>query len=252
MLGKNRRVVVDIPLIGAMAGETTGRISVAGVNLAMSHVIPPILAEFRKLWPAVIVDVIHLGTSEQLRVLETGEINIAFIRPTERAAHMQSETLMREGFVAAMPKGHPLAAKRELTLHDLAAEPLIGYAPILGASYATLLTAEFRRAGLQMRIVQESSHTTSVAAHVASGLGVAVMPGWITNIASPYLEFRPVPELPRSIELVVAWPAGETSPIVTDFIRTARSVSRRIAPALGLDPAPPSGENVDLPRRPAL
>ncbi|MDP3339191.1 LysR substrate-binding domain-containing protein [Frigidibacter sp.] len=219
----------------AMAGETTGRITVAGVNLAMTHVIPPILAEFRKAWPAVIVDIIHLSTSEQLRRLELAEINVAFIRPTERPPHAQVETLMREGFVAALPTGHRLTAQESVSLQDLAQEPLIGYAPILGASYATLLMNEFRRAGLHLRIVQECTHTTSVAAHVASGLGVAVMPAWITNIRSPYLEFRPVPELPRAIELVAAWPGGESSPIVLDFLETTRRVSRRIAGELGMD-----------------
>lgn len=219
----------------AMAGETTGRITIAGVNMAMTHVIPPILAEFRKKWPAVIVDVKHLGTSEQLRTLETGEVNIAFIRPTEQAAYMEVETLLSEGFVAAMPKGHPLAAKSELSLREILAEPLIGYAPILGANYATLLRDAFRRAGLTARIVQECTHTTSVAAQVASGLGLALMPSWIRNIHSPYLEFRPVPELPRAIELVLAWPSGETSPMVQDFIATTRRLAVTIAREQGFD-----------------
>lgn len=219
----------------AMAGEATGRITVAGVNMAMTHVIPPILSEFRKIWPAVIVDVMHLGTSEQLRTLETGDINIAFIRPTEQAAHMQVETLLREGFVAALPKGHPLAVKSELSLREILAEPLIGYAPILGANYATLLREAFRRAGLTARIVQECTHTTSVASQVASGLGLALMPSWIRNLHSPYLEFRPVPELPRAIELVVAWPSGETSPVVRDFISTTRRVVAVIAHEQGFD-----------------
>lgn len=213
----------------AMAGEETGRLTIAGVNMAMTHVIPPILTEFRTAWPAVIVDVIHLGTSEQLRTLETGEINIAFIRPTHQAAHMQVETLLREGFVAALPKGHPLCAKAELSLSDIITEPLIGYAPILGANYATMLREAFRRTGMTPRIVQECTHTTSVAAQVASGLGLAVMPSWIQNIHSPYLEFRPVPELPRAIELVVAWPSGETAPMVRDFIATTRRVAARLA-----------------------
>lgn len=213
----------------AMAGQSTGRLTIAGVNMAMTHVIPPILAEFRGKWPAVIVDIEHLGTSEQLRTLETGEVNIAFIRPTEQAAFMQVETLLREGFVAALPKGHRLAGKSEIALRDIADEPLVGYAPILGANYAMLLRDAFRRAGLTPRFVQECTHTTSVAAQVASGLGLAVMPSWISNIHSPYLEFRPVPELPCAIELVVAWPKGETSPLVQDFISVTRSVAARLA-----------------------
>lgn len=221
----------------AMAGEATGRLTVGGVNVAMTHVIPPVLAEFRKAWPAVIVDLAHLGTAEQLRTLETGQVNIAFIRPTEQAAHMQVETLLREGFVAALPKGHPLTAKSELTLREILAEPLIGYAPILGANYATQLRDAFKRAGLTPRIVQECTHTTSVAAQVASGLGLAVMPSWISNIHSPYLEFRPVPELPSTIELVLAWPTGETSPVVRDFIATTRRVVAHIAQSEGFQRA---------------
>ncbi|MFD1882879.1 LysR substrate-binding domain-containing protein [Paracoccus pacificus] len=225
----------------AMAGEATGRLTVAGVNVAMTHVIPPILAAFRRERPAVIVDLAHLGTSEQLRTLETGEVNIAFIRPTEQAAHMQIETLLREGFVAALPKDHPLTAKAELSLRDLIAEPMIGYAPILGANYATLLRDAFRRAGLSPRIVQESRHTTTVAAQVASGLGVAVMPSWIRNVHSPYLEFRPVPELPFAVELMVAWPAGETSPIVQDFIAITRRTIAGIARDGGFQLPDPRG-----------
>ena len=213
----------------AMAGQTSGRLTVAGVNMAMTHVIPPILAEFRKLWPAVIVDILHLGTSEQLRVLGTGDVDVAFIRPTEQAAYMQVETLLREGFVAALPTGHPLAAKAELTLREILSEPIIGYAPVLGTHYAALLRDAFRKAGLTARIVQECTHTTSVAAQVASGLGLAVMPSWIRNIRSPWLEFRPVPELPRAIELVMAWPKGEPSPILRDFLDTTRRVTARIA-----------------------
>ncbi|MCQ0971137.1 LysR substrate-binding domain-containing protein [Paracoccus sp. TK19116] len=213
----------------AMAGQSSGRLTIAGVNMAMTHVIPPILAEFRKQWPAVIVDIRHLGTTEQLRVLGTGEVDVALIRPTDQAAFMQVEALLLEGFVAALPKGHPLAAKNELTLSEILEEPIIGYAPVLGTHYAILLREAFRRAGLTPRVVQECTHTTSVASQVASGLGLAVMPSWIRNIHSPYLEFRPVPELPCAIELAMAWPRGEASPMLRDFLDTTRRIVRQVA-----------------------
>jgi DNA-binding transcriptional LysR family regulator len=77
-------------------------------------------------------------------------------------------------------------------------------------------------------VVQECTHTMSVATQVASGLGVAIMPSWITNIRSPYLEFRPIRELPRAIDLVVAWPTGDASPLVRDFIDTTRRVAAQL------------------------
>lgn len=221
----------------AMSNETGGRLRIAGVSVALSHVLPPILREFRRLRPAVIVQVTPLDTTTQLRVLEKGDINIAFIRPTERAAFMQMEHLMSEGFVAALPKGHRLAAKPALTLNDFAGESLIGYAPILGANYATIMTNALRRAGLQYRVVHEAGHTAAIATQVASGLGLAIMPSWIANHASPYLEFRPVTDLPQSIDLVVAWPMGETSAVTLDFVAVTKRLAPKIAHAIGFAPA---------------
>lgn len=226
----------------ALAGESTGRIVVAGIQVSLTHLLPPILAEFRQAWPAVIVDVVPLGTGEQLRTLEDGDINIAFIRPTEQAAFMQMETLASEGFVAALPRGHRLAAKETLSLQDFAGEYLVAYAAILGAHYSGIVMGALHRAGVHPRVVQECTHTMTVATQVASGLGVAIMPSWITHTRSPYLEFRPVPELTHALDLIVAWPSGETSPVVLDFIETSRRVSARVAPELGF--LPPGGTDV--------
>lgn len=206
----------------AMADETAGRLVVAGVHMALSHVLPPILAEFQRVRPAVIVDVLPLGTAEQLRTLDTGEINVAFIRPTEQAAFMQVERLFSEGYVAALPLGHPLAARKSLRLKDFAGEWMIGYAPVLGTTYSTIVLEHLHRAGVYPRIVQKCTHTMSIIAHVGSGLGVAILPSWIANCGSPHVEFRPVPELPEAVELMLAWPSGDTRPIVMDFIDAAR------------------------------
>ena len=226
----------------AMAGESTGRIVVAGIQVALTHLLPPILAEFRRAWPAVIVDVVPLGTGEQLARLEEGEINIAFIRPTEQAAFMQMEKLASEGFVAALPKGHRLAASESLKLEDFAGEYMVGYAAILGANYSGIVMGALHRLGIHPRVVQECTHTMTVATQVASGLGVAIMPSWITQIRSPYIEFRPIPELTHALDLMIAWPSGETSPAVLDFIETARRAGARIGPEVGFlprsDPSP--------------
>lgn len=221
----------------AMSNESGGRLRVAGVAVALSHVLPPILQEFRRLHPAVIMQVFPLDTSTQLQQLEKGEINIAFIRPTERAPFMQTEKLMSEGFVAALPKGHRLIGKPLLELADFDGESLIGYAPMLGTGYATIMINALQQAGLQYRVIHEATHTNAIASLVASGLGVAIMPSWIANFASPYLEFRPIRDLPKTIDLVVAWPMGEISSLALDFIAVTKRLAPAIADRIGFDPA---------------
>ncbi|WP_045392544.1 LysR substrate-binding domain-containing protein [Falsirhodobacter sp. alg1] len=217
----------------AMSDQAGGRLRVAGVSVALSHVLPPILREFRRIRPAVIVQVSPLNTSGQLKVLEAGDIDVAFIRPTERAAFMQTEYLMSEGFVAALPKGHPLAKKSALEVTDFEGESLIGYAPVLGANYAVIMTNTLRRAGLHYRIIHEGTHSAAIATHVASGLGVAIMPSWIAYQKSPYLEYRPILDLPNCIDLVVAWPMGEISPVTLDFVAITKRLAPKIADEIG-------------------
>lgn len=208
----------------ATAGESSGRIMIGGTHVAMSHVIPRVLAEFRKIRPAVIAEVVPKGTAEQLRMLASGEINVAFIRPTDRAAFMQMETLTSEGFVAVLPKDHPLTEKPQLALADFAGEWLVGYAPVLGAYYSNIVLSELHRAGVNPRVVMQCTHTMAILTQVASGLGVAIVPAWISTVQSPLVEFRPVPELPKAVDLAVAWPSRESSLEVLEFVATARRV----------------------------
>ncbi|WP_366140049.1 LysR substrate-binding domain-containing protein [uncultured Jannaschia sp.] len=218
----------------AMAGESTGRLTVAGVQVALTHVLPPIIEAFRQSWPAIIIDVRHLGTGDQLRTLEAGETNIALIRPTEQAPFMQTRRLVSEPFLAALPRTHRLADRDVLRLTDFEGENMLGYANVLGAPYSGVVTEAFRQAGVHPRIVQTCTHTMTIATHVASGLGSAIVPAWISGMGLPRIAFRPVPELDQGIDLLIAWPSGETSPVVLDFIRTACGVSAEIATEIGM------------------
>lgn len=210
----------------SISGEKTGRIVVGGVQTSLSQFLPPIIASFRKSWPAVIVDVVPLGTAEQLRTLESGKINVAFIRPTEETGFMRMERLSSEGFVAAVYRDHPLAKRNHIELADFTGERLIGYAPVLGASYSGVVLDSLRQAGVHPNVVQECSHTLSVLTLVAAGVGIAIVPSWVQFTKWPDLLFTPLPSLPRSIDLAIAWPTGETSPLVLDFIETARKHCR--------------------------
>ena len=54
----------------------------------------------------------ELGTTEQLRRLEDGRLDIGFLRPPRQRPGLSIETVLREPVVAALPERHPLAAAR--------------------------------------------------------------------------------------------------------------------------------------------
>lgn len=206
-------------------GEHSGTLSVSGVHVALSHVLPPIIRDFRKCYPAVTVDVQVLGTARQLELLQSGKIQVAFIRPTNPAGFLKSAHILQEGFVAVLPKEHRLAQKSTLTVKDFAGEPLITYAPLVGASYYHAIMDALRRAGVYPVIVQEVTHTLALGTLVAAGVGIAIAPAWLAHNPSPYLTYRRLDDIPAEVELLIAWHAEEKSKIVLEFIETTLSAA---------------------------
>lgn len=209
----------------SISGEDSGTIYVSGVHVALSHVLPPAIRQFRKRYPAITVDVQVLGTAQQLELLQSGKIQVAFIRPTNPAGFLKTVHILQEGFVAALPKDHRLAQKADLTIKDFAGEPIITYAPTVGASYYHAIMDALRRAGVYPVIVQEVSHTLAIGTLVAAGVGIAIAPSWLAHNPSPFLVYRPLNDIPPEVELLLAWHADEKSKIVLDFIETTRRIS---------------------------
>jgi DNA-binding transcriptional LysR family regulator len=209
-----------------ISGGERQSIAVGAVSVALYHLLPSIIARFRAKYPEVQVEVVPLPTAEQLKMLTAGELNIAFIRPPASLGFMERETIFKEGFVAIMRHDHPLAARQDLRLRDLKDQDFVGYRSILGASYHNTVIDHCRKAGFIPRFVQEASHTVSVSVLVAAGVGVAIIPEWTSLLPVDGLVHRRLPEMPETIDLVIAWPAGEPSPVIRHFIE----VTRRLAP----------------------
>ncbi|TCV60278.1 LysR substrate-binding domain-containing protein [Neorhizobium sp. S3-V5DH] len=209
----------------SISGEDSGTIYVSGVHVALSHVLPPVISEFRKRYPAMTVDVQVLGTAQQLELLQSGKVQVAFIRPTNPAGFLKAEHIRQEGFVAVLPKDHRLAGQRDLSVKDFAGEPIITYAPTIGASYYHAIMDAFRRAGVYPVIVQEVSHTLAIGTLVAAGVGIAIAPAWLAHNPSPYVAYRSLDDIPPEVELLVAWQAEEKSKVVLDFVETTRRIS---------------------------
>ena len=98
-------------------------------------------------------------------------------------------TLLREPLDVAMPKEHPLAAKRRVTPRDVADEPWItvhdGF-PVM-ATVDAIAAAAGRRLYLAHRI----NEFAVVAEAVAAGGGIALLPRWTVR-PHPALTLRPL------------------------------------------------------------
>ncbi|GAA3453212.1 LysR family transcriptional regulator [Dactylosporangium matsuzakiense] len=115
--------------------------------------------------------------------------------PPWPADRLTTVPLLQEPLYVALPAAHRLATRPVLTTADVAAEPWIcvheGF-PVEG-----ILTAIAAAAGRPLDIVHRVNEFTVVAAIVAAGGGLALLPGY-TSRPDPDVVLRPLADLPAA------------------------------------------------------
>jgi DNA-binding transcriptional LysR family regulator len=101
--------------------------------------------------------------------------------------------LVEEPLDVALPVGHPLAGREEVTAADIAGEPWIGVPD--GFPYERLQHEIERVAGSALRIVQRFSDTRVTESLVASGEGLAVLPRYTSGGEGSGVVLRPLAQL---------------------------------------------------------
>jgi DNA-binding transcriptional LysR family regulator len=194
-----------------------GRLAVGFVGSALYSVVPELLRAFRDRHPDVGLRLHELGTTEQLRRLEDGRLDIGFLRAPGGRPGLSIETVLREPVVAALPDVHPLARGGEVRAAQLAGEPLVlmtrAGAPGLRAALAPLTDGLGEDA-----IVQEVAEMQTLIGLVAAGVGVSLVPESVRALARAGVVYRPLNGEAPTVALSAAWRTGDDSPVLAAFL----------------------------------
>ena len=106
-----------------------GRLAVGFVGSAMYSFVPELLRAFREDKPDVGLRLHELGTTEQLRQLEDGRLDVGFVRLRGSRPGLAFESVLDEEVVVALPDVHPLSQRPLLRLADLEGESLVLLTP---------------------------------------------------------------------------------------------------------------------------
>ncbi|MBE1496150.1 DNA-binding transcriptional LysR family regulator [Amycolatopsis lexingtonensis] len=155
------------------------------------------------------IEVLPSGMCEQEGMLRDGRADVALMHaPFNSLAGFDSEELMTEGQIAILPAGHPLAARKTLSLAE------VGDVPDLP------LARWPRHGGYPPGPGPEIHDQTQLAQLIALGRTVAVLPDsartwlWAEHAAVPLRDAPPV-------VTHIAWPAHSRSPALASLVRTA-------------------------------
>lgn len=189
--------------------EVSGSISIGSGGLTASHVLPEIMAGFRKKYPKVQFQ-LYTNSAEYIKEkLEQGLLDFGFLlEPIDVTKFDYIRMQKEEKWGLLLRKGHPLAQKKYIAREDLINEPLI---TTNRQSIQKELENWFGDSFSKLNIFATYNIVTNVAMMVDSGVASALtIEGAVNLFGSERMVFRPLyPKL--SMTSVLAWKKFNTN-----------------------------------------
>jgi DNA-binding transcriptional LysR family regulator len=159
----------------AIAGLKGGRLRMAAFESAGATLMPLAIKEFRAKHPAIELTM-TLGEPEDAEPqLKSGELDlvIGFGSRYAQEDGVERHFLLEDPMFLVLPREHPLVAKRNLRLADLADEAWIGGPQDCECN--RLIYGACSAAGYDPRIAFETDDYAAVQGFVAAGVGVSLI-----------------------------------------------------------------------------
>jgi DNA-binding transcriptional LysR family regulator len=163
--------------VDAVSGGLRGRLTVGAMQMLRAIDVPQLLADFHRDHPLVELHLRHAkgGSLELAERVRQGELDLAILAlPEQRAPGLELTAIASEAIELACRKDHPLAARDEVELEDLADETFIDF-PV-GWGIRGAVDAAFTTAGVRRLVTMEVDDAVHLERMVAVGLGIALLP----------------------------------------------------------------------------
>jgi DNA-binding transcriptional LysR family regulator len=165
--------------------------------------------DFRRQHPNVNLVLQEMPTYQQIDAILDGRLDLGFVRPlSPKPASIQSIEISRERLMAVMRSDHHLASgQREISVGDLASEPLVLYARSIGSGLYQKIVDLCRDAGFTPNVAQEANATPTMMGLVAAGIGVSILPASLERLSFEGLKFVPLrdPKAQTAVWLAKRW-----------------------------------------------
>src|SRR6478752_198641 len=182
-----------------------GRLAVGFVGSAMYSFVPELLRGFREQAPDIGLRLHEMGTTEQLRQLDDGRLDVGFLRTPGRWPGLSFETVLEEEIVVAMPDVHPLAQRPLVHAADLVGESLVLLTPAGSPGLRAALASSIAQLGGEEQIVQEVAEMQTVIGLVAAGVGISLVPESVRALVRHGVTYRPLDGNAPVVRLAMAW-----------------------------------------------
>ena len=172
------------------AGSAGRSLNIGFIASASDFLLPQVLPALRQRHPEVVLEVREMLSSEQLAALQTGALDVALCRPPVRAKTLALLAQLDDPFCLALPAGHALAQRCELSLDVVAASDFVAFKRDQPRAFFDQTLNFCTEAGFSPRVRCEAGTVFGVLNMVAAGMGVALVPASCASAAGPGVVLR--------------------------------------------------------------
>lgn len=160
--------------LGDVAGRISGEVSVACVPSVVRYFLPQVLREFHERYPRIVIRVMDEGASDVLSSVVRNEVDFGLNYIGVQEANIDFQPVLKEAFVVACRRDHPLAKRPAVTWTELNTYDYMSVAKASGNRL--LLDLALADAPDLPRSFCEVRHVMSVVSLVEAGVGIAAVP----------------------------------------------------------------------------
>ncbi|HMO31181.1 LysR family transcriptional regulator [Enterovirga sp.] len=197
LLGDARKLLAQADAMRARFRETVRikatKLRIGAIDSAAVGLMPMLFNDFNSTHPDVELQLLEDKTIRLVPRVLSGRLDIAFIRPPRsHSPSLVYRHLFYETPVVAIPSIHPLAARKKLSIDDIANEPLITPDRRSRPHSHDLTMKLFEESGYTAKISHVADEKQTIVHLVSAGLGLAVVPRWTSRIAVDGVTYLPL------------------------------------------------------------
>ncbi|MBP7703944.1 MAG: LysR family transcriptional regulator [Caulobacter sp.] len=195
----------------------TGYLSLSFVSTADYSVLPELVRRYSQAYPDVEIQLVEATSDVQIPAIVAGERHAGIvIAPDDRALPdaLAYRRLVSEPLVAAVPAAWAEDDRLAETILDA---PLILFPRIVAPAFHDLVTGYFAARGRPARIVQEAIQMQTIISLVSAGLGLALVPASLRNLARAGVRYVDLAD-PPLLETGLVWRRDDDSATLRGFL----------------------------------
>ncbi|AEU34479.1 LysR family transcriptional regulator [Granulicella mallensis] len=196
--------------------------------------LPEALKLLRDELPNIHVVISTQNSPQLAAALLHGGIDVAFLRREDGSSDLDFRTLVEEPFEVFMPSNHPFAARKTISLQEIAGETFIsvsGTALSISGKQPALRRAIDRFLndnGIEIRPSHEVDNLGGVMSLIASTGGIALLPLYAKTFLPDTVTTRPLEGVGPKIDLSVGYRKANPSPVLKLFLSRVNELAAKI------------------------